>query len=293
MRSRGWDTASPARGITAALGWRPPARPSHREALNGTPEPRQGRSIIPVRGGHGGEGNAPRPLQPLTFPSAPHLPSALTSPQLLTFSHPLPSPQPLTFPSLSPSPSPQPFTFPPTPHPQPPHHGYQPHAPSASDPARLPGHSGVTGHSVCPSVPPCSGAHAVPGPPPREAQAPPLAPAVPVGSARDGHVKHKYFPANVSGKLLLEMRVEGGRGTPDPWGTKVPWPCAWSRGRGQGHAPGFGSLGGTGTPHSTPLPPSVKIPMQEHVNKVIFILKKSTLREKNKQTIYTARPQTV
>lgn len=112
------------------------------------------------------------------------------------------------------------------------------------------------------------------------------------GFTRDGHVKHKYFPANVSGKVVREMRVEGGRGTPDPWGTKVPWPCAWSRGRGtRTRLPG----GNRDSPFHPLLPPCGKVPVQDHVNKVIFLLKKNTLGKNKKpnpkQTTYTARPQ--
>lgn len=49
----------------------------------------------------------------------------------------------------------------------------------------------------------------MPGPPPREARAPPPPRLLQFGLARDGHVKHKYFPANVSGKT--SAGDEGGK----------------------------------------------------------------------------------
>lgn len=99
--------------------------------------------------------------------------------------------------------------------------------------------------------------------------------------ARDGNnVKLKYyFPVKALGKLLLEERVErevvvegGGSlawtaGTPDPWGTKVPWPCAWSwgrRGGGGGEVPSPLALspqgGELGHPPPSPRPAAMAEP---------------------------------
>lgn len=87
---------------------------------------------------------------------------------------------------------------------------------------------------------------------------------------RDDHVKQKYSPANVPGKALA-----GGEGsaqpakTPDPWGTKVPWPRAWSRGQGEAPAALPAPVGPHGEQGHPPPPrsqhlPALLLPLQDH-----------------------------